>query len=37
MMVKASPKIKNKAKQPWKEAQELTLIFNKIISSLNKK
>ncbi len=33
---KASPEIKEKAKEIWKEAQELTLIFGKITSSLKK-
>ena len=33
---KASPEIKEKAKKLWQEAQELTLIFQKITNSLNK-
>lgn len=36
MMVKAAPESKDKAKRLWQEAQELTLIFNKIVSSSNK-
>ena len=36
ILSKASPEIKEKAKKLWKEAQELTLIFGKITSSLNK-
>ena len=37
MIVKSNPEIKEKAKELWKEAQELTLIFSKIISSLKGK
>jgi four helix bundle protein len=33
---KSSPESKEKAKKLWKEAQELTLIFGKIISLLKK-
>ena len=32
-----NPEMKEKAKQLWKEAQELTLIFSKIISTLEKR
>ena len=32
MIVKAVPEIRDEAKKLWKEAQELTLIFNKINS-----
>ena len=34
MVVTASPKTKEDAKLLWKECQELTLIFGKILSSL---
>jgi len=37
MIVKAVPEVRDKAKGLWKEAQELTLIFNKIVSSSDKK
>ncbi len=37
MVVKSNPEIKEKAKELWKEAQELTLIFSRIISSLKGK
>jgi len=37
MIVKSNPEIREKAKVLWKEAQELTLIFSKIISSLKGK
>jgi len=37
MIVKSNPEIKDKAKELWKEAQELTFIFSKIISSLKGK
>lgn len=37
MIVKTNPEIKEKAKELWREAQELTLIFSKIISSLKGK
>ena len=36
MMVKAVPNKKEEARILWKESQELTLIFGKIISTLNK-
>ena len=34
--VEADPAVRESARILWKEAQELTLIFGKIISSLNK-
>jgi len=37
MIVKSNPEIKEKAKELWREAQELTLILSKIISSLKGK
>ena len=37
ILSKANPEIKEMAKKIWKEAQELTLIFQKIVSSLKKK
>jgi len=37
ILSKANPEIREKAKIFWKEAQELTLIFSKTVSSLNKK
>ncbi len=37
MIVKSNPEVKEKAKELWKEAQELTLIFSRIISSLKRK
>ncbi len=33
MIAKADPAVKEKAKEIWKEAQELTLIFSKIAGS----
>ncbi len=36
MIVKAVPESKEDAKNLWKECQELTMIFQKITSSLNK-
>jgi len=36
MIVKSNPEVKEKAKELWRETQELTLIFSKIISSLKK-
>lgn len=36
MIVKSNPEIRDKAKTLWKETQELTLIFSKIISSVKK-
>ena len=36
MIVKATPEMKDKARELWKEAQELTLIFNKIVLSSTK-
>jgi hypothetical protein len=32
MITKAVPECREKAVKLWKEAQELTLIFNKIVS-----
>jgi len=37
MLSKAVPELKDECRDLWKENQELTLIFSKIISSLNKK
>lgn len=37
MLVKSNPEVRDKAKELWKETQELTLIFSKIISSLKGK
>ena len=37
MLVKTNPELKDKAKELWQEAQELNLIFQKIVNSLNKK
>ena len=37
MLVVANPEYKEKCKVLWKEAQELILIFGKIISSCDKK
>jgi len=34
MIAKSNPEIKEKAKELWQEAQQFTLIFAKIISSL---
>ena len=34
MLAKSNPEVRDKAKELWKEVQELTLIFSKIISSL---
>ena len=36
MIVAASPNVKEQSGAFWKEAQELTLIFQKIVSTLNK-
>jgi hypothetical protein len=37
MIVKYDDKLSDKARDLWKEAQELTLIFGKIVSTLNNK
>ena len=37
MMARSNPEIKTKIKSIWKETQELTLIFSKIIGSLKNK
>ncbi len=37
LLAKAEPIFKEKIKILWKEAQELTLIFSKITSTMNKK
>jgi len=37
MLTIAYPEVKGEARKLWKEAQELTLIFAKIISTLNKR
>jgi len=37
MIVKAEPSLKEEARIIWKEAQELTLIFSKIVRSCKKK
>ena len=37
MINKADPSVEENAKKLWKECQELTLIFGKITSSLDKK
>lgn len=36
LLARANPEIKESLKKIWKEAHELTLIFNKISASLNK-
>ena len=36
VLSKAEEKVKDDARKLWKEAQELTLIFQKIVSSLDK-
>mgnify|MGYP001576971829 CR=1 FL=1 len=35
MLSSAEPKVKDNAQKLWKEAQELTMIFQKIVSSLS--
>ena len=37
MLARCFPQHKEKIRKLWKEAQELTLIFGKIISTLNKR
>ncbi len=37
MIVKSCPNYKDNARQLWQEAKELTLIFSKITTTLNKK
>ena len=37
MLTKTNPELKDKTRKLWKEAQELNLIFQKIVNSLNKK
>ena len=37
LLAEVEPNYKEKVRKLWKEAHELTLIFNKISSSLNKK
>jgi four helix bundle protein len=37
MSAEADPAIKEEARILWKEAQELTLIFTKIVSTMNKR
>lgn len=37
MLVTADDKIKEEARVLWKEAEELTLIFGKIVSTMNRK
>jgi four helix bundle protein len=37
MVAKANPKLKKEARELYKEAHELNLIFSKIISTMNKK
>ncbi len=37
MVAKATPKLKEEAKTPWKEANELNLIFSTIIKNSKKK
>ena len=37
MLTKTNPEVKNSARKLWQEAQELNLIFQKIVNSLNKK
>ncbi|KKU83887.1 MAG: hypothetical protein UY12_C0028G0001 [Parcubacteria group bacterium GW2011_GWA2_47_8b] len=37
MLVKCVPELSEELKKLWKEAQELTMIFQKITSSLNEK
>lgn len=36
MLVKTNPEVRDKAKELWRETQELTFIFSKIISSLKR-
>ena len=37
MLTKTNPELKNSTRKLWKEAQELNLIFQKIVNSLNRK
>jgi four helix bundle protein len=37
MIVVAAPELKEEARKHWKEAQELNLIFNAIVKSINKR
>lgn len=37
MLAKSNPENKNRTRELWQEAQELTLIFSKIIGSLRQK
>lgn len=37
ILTKTNPELKDKARKLWQEAQELNLIFQKIVNSLNKK
>ena len=37
MLTKACPEVKEETRKLWKEAQELTLIFAKITSTMDKK
>jgi len=36
MLSKTNPELKERARKLWQEAQELNLIFQKIVNSLNK-
>ena len=36
MITNTNPELKEDARKLWKEAQELNLIFQKIVNSLNK-
>jgi len=37
MIVKSCPEYKNEARQLWQEAKEFTLIFSKIVTTINEK
>ena len=37
ILSKAAPKVRDEARKLWQEAQELTLIFSKIVSTMGKK
>ena len=37
MLTKTNPELKESTRKLWQEAQELNLIFQKIVNSLNKK
>ena len=37
MLINTNPELKDSARELWQEAQELNLIFQKIVNSLNKR